>query len=788
MTSGQLHIDWSPWGPGWLVAVVFAIVVVFLAILYVIDARRLSAARRWTLLAWRVFTVIIVLLLLMEPSYRLTTTEERSPVAAVVMDESLSMTLPAARGNPFIDYLSAKDRRERSRYTAGAHAVSLLVPELAKTHRVKVFVASDRVRSVADFPKGEGVTAAGVAARIKEASPSPTGNYSNLGESVEDVLRTQQTAKLAAMFLLSDGRKTGGADVADAAREAARRGVPVHTIALGTSAPLPDLALLDLAAPPEANVNDVMTFQVTVLNTLRPNLRADLKVFQDDGKEPIITRRLALPVGEKRVDISVIPRQEGEIKYTLTLPTFPDEFDDGNNTVSFYVTVAKRKLKVLFIAGSPTMEFHHMVPSLIRDTVMDVSCFLQSAAVNAVQQGNDIIGELPSTPSQWDRYDVVVLYDVDPNKLTNEQENGLELLVRNGGGLMFIAGRVHGMGALLQVRGAKVRSMLPVDINKNLHPKYDDYFTEPFHIERTREGKVHPLFLFAPSREKNDDVWRSFAELDFFWNHPVMGVKSAAVPLLVKQRQAGGAGGRECVMALMKYGKGSTIFLGVHTMWRWRFPTENFDYDQFWSQTVRYLAEYRMLGAQRQVTLNTDKKMYSPGETVRITLSVLDPALVKQLRTEQVFATVTDQSEGEYRTMLRAAPGDPAKLTGTFAARRLGEHEVRARHVLAEDLAAQRALFDEKTHFGVRMQSLEFRDTTADLAALRELAEITGGMALDHRTVAEGLKPALASVDATPQFVPHESFDDLWDRWYVLALLLALGAIELWFRRNWGLL
>ena len=61
-------------------------------------------------------------------------------------------------------------------------------------------------------------------------------------------------------------------------------------------------------------------------------------------------------------------------------------------------------------------------------------------------------------------------------------------------------------------------------------------------------------------------------------------------------------------------------------------------------------------------------------------------------------------------------------------------------------------------------------------------------MALDHRTVAEGLKPALASVDATPQFVPHESFDDLWDRWYVLALLLALGAIELWFRRNWGLL
>jgi len=173
---------------------------------------------------------------------------------------------------------------------------------------------------------------------------------------------------------------------------------------------------------------------------------------------------------------------------------------------------------------------------------------------------------------------------------------------------------------------------------------------------------------------------------------------------------------------------------------------------------------------------------------VQIALAVLDPALVNQLRSEQVFATVVDQSEGEYRTMLRPVPTDPSRRTGTFSAKRLGEHEVRVRHVLAEDLAAKEALFDEKTHFTVRMQSLEFKDTTADLAALRGIAETTGGTALDHKTVGKGLKPMLASVDTTPQFVPHESFDDLWDRWYILALLITLGAVELWCRRNWGLL
>jgi hypothetical protein len=196
-----------------------------------------------------------------------------------------------------------------------------------------------------------------------------------------------------------------------------------------------------------------------------------------------------------------------------------------------------------------------------------------------------------------------------------------------------------------------------------------------------------------------------------------------------------------------------------------------------------------MLGTQRQIVIATDKKMYSPGEPVRMQLDILDPALAAQLRTEQVFATITDEQEGIYSVMMRSAAGqDVATQFGNFTARRLGEHEVRARHILSTDLAAQKALFDETTHFTVRMQSLEFADTTADLGALRDLAEQTGGIAIDHATMGEGLKTLAFQVDATPQMVPRESYADLWDRWYVLAILLVLVTLELWFRRHWGLL
>jgi hypothetical protein len=444
---------------------------------------------------------------------------------------------------------------------------------------------------------------------------------------------------------------------------------------------------------------------------------------------------------------------------------------------------------VLLVAGAPTMEFHHLVPTLVRDRVVKVNCWLMSSDVNAPQQGNDApIEDLPQTAAQWNRYDVVILFDVDPNRLTDEQVNGLEQLVREqGGGALFVAGRVHGLASLLRVRGAKMEAMLPVEINKNQYPEFETYFTEPFHCVRTKIGETHPIMLFAPTKDRNDEVWHSFSDLEFYWAHPVTGVKRIAVPLLAKQGQGGGSG-RDCVMALMKYGKGSTAFLGLNTMWKWRYPMEGYDYDQFWTQTVRYLAEYRMLGAQRQVMVSTDKKIYAPGEKAQVQLSILDPALANQLRAEQVFATITDAHKGEYRVMLQSSGRDLATKRGTFPVARIGEHLVRVSHVLAEDLAARKALFDESTHFDVRMQSLEFRDTTADLPGLAALAEQTGGKSLDHATMGEGLKKLPPLVDATPQEVPHESFADLWDRWFVLTILITLAAVELWFRRNWGLL
>lgn len=790
----SIKLSWKGWWqgcPSWVVATVCIAVVGFTVWLYRTDARRLTNTQRRFLLVWRCLALLCVLMILAEPAYKATTEEKRTPVVTVVVDESDSMSLPCSPDNPLITNFRDRStpRNEKSRYAVAKKVAAKLSAVFSKTHRIKTFLISDGIVELEPPVDKEGN-------KIKTPTPEeifkgheqPTGSYSNIGDNLENIISgSLRNVKASAVFLLSDGRKTGGISLAEAAQTASQNKVPVFTVGIGTKEAVSDLILDDLAAPPEANVNDVMTLQVSVINNLRSSLRTELKLFEDGGKTPRVVKPLLLRRGENSVGISFIPDKEGEHKYTLRVPEYPEELRWDNNVISCHVNVVKRKLKVLFIAGSPTMEFHHLVPSLIRDSVIDVSCYLQTADVNAVQQGNDVIKELPRTTKDWNRYDVVILYDIDPNQFTNEQENGLEWLINSGGGLLFVAGRVNGMGKLLQVRGAKLQGMMPVEINKSLRPDFARLYAEPFHIVRTKAGRKHPLLMFSMDAKQNDKVWKSFADIDFYWCHPVEGLKRGAVPLLEKARAGLGGGRRVPVMALKRYGKGSAIYLGIHTMWRWRYPMENYDYDQFWSQTVRYLGEVRMLGSQRQVVLSTDKKLYAPGEDVHIKLSLLDPALVSQLRSEAMFVEIKDSKGGLYKKMLRPSPRDPTVYTATYQARRQGEHLVRARHVLKADLATKQALFDEKKHFNVRMQSLEYKNTTADLDGMKALAELTGGETIPREELGK-LNALKDKVSKEPQLVTHDTFDDLWDSGWILAALLFFGTVELYFRRRWSLL
>ncbi|MBM4031574.1 MAG: VWA domain-containing protein [Planctomycetes bacterium] len=811
----------DPWLPAWVLLALVVLVYLFYRGVYRRDGRRLSRRQVRALYVLRIVLAVGVLLMLLRPAFDILRGERRLPIVALLVDESLSMTLPVEHDNPL---LSARDlggtgvggtgvppvaptgRRPvppgmpipaRSRYAVAAEAVSRLAEPLTASHRVKLFTFSDKLDLVKDIAYrgatgvgGTGVGGTGVPpVTIREALKAPTGEHTDISDAVVRALDELKGSKVSAIVLVSDGRATDAAGLDPAIRAARERGVAIHTVTCGTEDPLRDLAIENLIAPEEASLNDVMAVRVAIVNHIRPNLTVELKVVEEG--QPVAAQELTLAWGRNHRVVTAIPKVKGERKFRLELPEFPDELTHENNRKEFSVNVVERELRVLFVAGAPSIEYHFIMQSLSRDPIINVSGWLQGADINYAQPGDTPVERLPRTLRDWEEYHVAVLYDVDPNLLSNEQETALEAMVRGGGGLLFVAGRTHGMDKLLQVRGARMRALLPVEIDKDRRSDHEEVFEAAFRAERTEAGRKHPIFRFEMDDKANGEVWATLPT--FHWHHPVLAAKPTAVSLLERVGGEGGTGvppvdRGKVLMALQRYEKGVVFYTGLQTLWRWRYPYENYDYDRFWRQLVRYLSEAKLLGTQKQVALYTDKAAYSPGENVQISLAVLDPALLNQLRQEAIAATVIEESGAELRVPMRPVSGEGlSEYRADYRARRVGRYKVNVQHALARGSSDRKPLFNESRPFSVELQSLEFVNATADPQTMAKLAAETGGKAFARQSLRDVASLA-DEVPKEPQLVAHQTIEDFWDSPLFLLAFLAIIGTEWVLRKQWELI
>lgn len=771
----------DPWLPVWALLAILVLVYLFYRAVYRRDGRRLSRRQVRVLHALRTALAAGVLLMLLRPAFDIVRGEKRLPIVAMLVDESLSMTLPVEHDNPLLG--QGRARSERSRYAVAAEAAWRIQEPLTATHRVKLYTFSDKLDLAKDIPyRGPRGAPTVDAAAIRQALKAPSGEHTNISDAILGVLDELRGSKVSAIVLISDGRATDSAGIAPAIRAARERGVAIHTVTCGTEDPLRDLAIENLIAPDEASLNDVMALRVTIVNHIRPSLAVELKVIEEG--QTVAAQELQLAWGRNHRTVTAIPKVKGERKFRLELPEFPDELTYENNRRDFSVNVVERELRALFIAGAPSIEYHFMMQALARDPIINVSGWLQSADINYVQPGDTPIERLPRTLREWDEYHVVILYDIDPNQLTNEQETALEAMVRGGGGLLFVAGRTHGMEKLLQVRGARMKALLPVEIDKDRRSDHEEFFETPFCAERTEAGRKHPIFRFEMDDKANDEVWATLPT--FYWHHPVLAAKPTAVSLLERVGPATDRG--KVLMALQRYEKGVVFYTGLQTLWRWRYPYENYDYDRFWRQLIRYLSEAKLLGTQKQVALYTDKATYSPGESVQISLAVLDPALLNQLRQEAIVATVSEESGAELRLPMRPLVGEGvSEYRAEYRPRRVGRYKVNVQHALARGSSDRKPLFNESRPFSVELQSLEFVNATADPQAMAALAAETGGKAFARQGLRD-LASLAKEVPAEPQLVAHRTIEDFWDSPLFLLAFLAIIGTEWVLRKRWELL
>jgi hypothetical protein len=621
----------------------------------------------------------------------------------------------------------------------------------------------------------------------------------DLAGGLETVLDQVPPDQLAGVILLSDGRHNRPGSVEDVARRFGILDAPVAVIPSGSENPPKDAAIISVKSPDSVYLGDRIRVGALLKFDGYRGKKARLQLFA--GDEELESREISIPQDRYREEVKFrhAPESDGVGEYRLVLSALEGERFDNNNAWEFQTVVSDARTNVLLIDRRPRWEFRYLRNLFYG---RDQSIHLQSVLLEpdrisghnppkVVASATRPFGEanatdLPESEKEWRKFDVIIVGDVGPQDLSDEQWSILDGCVKERGALLVL---VAGPESMPHAFGSEVvRNLIPVKYEASQRTFYGG--DERFRFSLTNAGRNHPITAQVEGQFKNERLWKEFPEIR--WRHPVDGLQPGAEVLLYagqeteKRKRIDSAASldkalgevaerrkREAENALLvtrQTGSGKVAMLLADRTWRLREGVGDVYHHRFWGQLVRWGAGPNLRAGDDKVRLGTDQLTYTGDDKVKIMARLRDGEL-NPLMDENLIATVKHES-GEV-TEVPLAPRENSNglheaLAGPF--RRPGNYEVTVRDQVVTTFRVVGAL-----------SAVELSETTLNRPLLESIASMSGGRVFDG----EG---ALADLflrgDETRTELRETS---LWDIWPVFTLLAILLMVEWVMRRRGGL-
>lgn len=739
---------------------------------------RAPALTRGILAALRISLILLAVFFLAEAA--LSVDRTGLPYIALLVDDSASAQIADQYEDPQVQAqaaaLAGAAKPEEATRLAVARGLLLkddaaLLRSLQRQHRVRLYLTSDATRLLAEINRPEDVEPA----VEKLRAVAPAGAQTRLGDGVRQVLTELRGAPPSAVVLLSDGQTTEGEPLVKSAELAARKGVPLYAVGLGSAEPARDLELTDLLVDDVVFVDDAVRFQAKLaarglagekvrvrLLERPPGARADAP-----GVEIGAVELDAPPDGQPaRVEIVHEPRETGDRSFVLEVPPQPRELQVDNNRIERSISVRKEKLKVLLAEGEPRYEYRYLKTYLEREETIDLSVVLMSSDPEYSEQDRSAIPTFPTSKEELFAFDVVLFGDVDPSYLSQAQMRNLaEFAEDKGGGVLFIAGELYNP---LAYRGTPLEALIPVELADARDPSAVGAPVAPYRPELTPEGRGSPIFRFSADEAESARVWRELPESYWYLEAPR---KKPGALVLVDHASATGSDGKVPLIAYQFTGAGRTMFHAFDDTWRWRFRAGDRYFGRFWVQTIRFLARSRLAG-KRQAEIQADRRAYERGQPVQIRVRFPNPGLAPA--GDEATVQVERQGGTSRTIKLTRSPGASNVFEGVLSRAAEGEYTARLLPPPVLEGPIPTATFRVEAPAG------EFERVQMNEPELRRAASAAGGVyyaATAAASLLEDLpRPAKVPLDTDPP-IP------LWNTWPALALFLALLAAE-WILRK----
>lgn len=721
MTVEHQSLEFNPTPLGLTFAIGFVLVIVVLAITAWWRSGRRKAIGWLELL--RVVIAVAIALTLLQPEWRQTFEPAQRPTVTVLVDRSGSMETA--------DVPDPEDGTLQPRSEAAA-------PLLEEETWAELGDRFDIV--LQPFSSDE------------EPPEEATDYHSAL------VNASEQHDGLAAVVLAGDGDWNIGSAPAQAATRLRLRGVPVVAVPIGSTDPLPDVAIQSFEVPVFAIVGKPLRIPFTLSSTLPRDETVRVQMQAPGGE--VLTRQVQLPA-MGRVQDSLVwePTAVGEVELELSVPATGGETHLENNVATATLEIRQEQLRVLVIDSFPRWEYRYLRNALERDPGVEVSCLLFHPDLEGVGSGEGYLERFPRD-EELTAYDVVFLGDVGvaPDQLTPAQVESLRNLVRDqASGLVLMPGLQGNQASLLD---GPLDELMPI-VWDRAQPRGWGSAT-PGRFALTEAGRASLLTKLEDSDDASAATWSSLP--GFHWYAPALRARAGSEVLATHANESNRYG-RVPLIVTRTFGAGKVLFMGTDGAWRWRRGVEDRYHYRFWGQVVRWMAYQRNMAQGDNMRL-----FYSPDrprtrEVLTLNANVMS-LTGEPLREGNVVAEIAAPS-GRVSSIRLAPAGEEAwgLFTGLFTPSEPGPHRVR--------LSSAASGAPLEVTIPIEGSYREQRGQPARPEVLEEIALLTRGQVIAASDVA-GIVSALA---ALPEIAPEQRRLPLWSHpLWAGTIVLLLGA------------
>jgi hypothetical protein len=831
--SGTPRLQWANFPESWGVFVLIGLLIGLAYAVFWLYRREINTCPpgwKWLLAGLRLSVLLLLVGMFLKPSVFYQQVTETKPVVALLRDRSMSMD----RGDSYLDpqqvnllaqlSQSAAPRIQNGEVTRAELINRIfennpqLVLGLQDKGSVKIIDFADGNTLTATLPASYDASSAGgatvTAAETKQvADDSTSGDGESRGvlpRLVADGLGTdiglalkeslEDTNRLSAIVLFSDGQHNAGEDPLEYARRAATMGKPIYVVGIGDPNPPRNLAVSEIYVRDRAYPDEPFEIEGVIQSSQGGEFgvpdqievqliqqRIDPRTMQAGPPETVKSKTVELPAagGRTRVDFDHVLNQPGTYQFTLVVPVLENETETGDNRKAApAMEVVDEKIRVLLVSGVPSWDYQHVQRLLQRDPSISLSCWLQTLDASRPQEGNQPIARLPRSMEELGQYNIVMLLDPNPEEFDKQWIDLLQDFTRHkAGGVLYMAGPHFTSEFLTMNRLSGIRELLPVRFGNN---EFIDSIQALADARDTSSAKMipvlhnlnHPVMSFRNDSAENQRIWNQMPNV--YWNFPTMSAKPTARILLEKGDQ-GSPDGNQPLMVAGRFGAGSVLYMAFRGTYRWRsVGLQAQYYDRFWIQVIRFLVETRSLQGSRRGFVDLEKTEFELGNRINLMARVLDAQFQPSLAPE-VNALIRAGDGRTQRVPLKRLPQQEGRYEGSLIAQRLGNYQV----TLELDQNNEEGLI-EPVPFRIVPPSAEANSFWLNEKLLQEIATLSGGRYFRLHEIGE-LPDQLPGVITRAEF--NGPPEPLWDlnplfRWLTLLLPAVLLTLE-WSIRKW---